>query len=61
MKLWAVVIGRKAYNLRYVAYKHNSDRDLAVYETRTEAREERWRTLKDCGHKSVHVVPFIET
>ena len=61
MKLWAVVIGRKAYNLRYVAYKYDSSDSLAVYETRKEAREERRRTLKDCGHKSVHVVPFIET
>lgn len=60
MKLWAVVIGRKVHNLRYIAYKSGSDKDLAVYETRTEARVERQEILKDCGHKAVHTAQFIE-
>jgi len=60
MKLWAVVIGRKVHNLRYVAYKHNSERDLAVYDTRTEARAERRELLKECDHKSVYAVKFLE-
>lgn len=61
LKLWAVVIGNKRKSLRYVTYDPfiptNCD-NLAVYETRTRAREARKKVLADCGHKSVHVIPF---
>ena len=61
MKIYALVIGRKDRNIRYVVYAPTGDNQnglLAVYEDRAAARSARTETLKICGHKDVFVVPF---
>lgn len=64
-KLYAVVIGRKNRNPRYVSYCPFADANkpadeipLAVYLKYSRAQQVRKEILKVCGHKDVHIIRF---
>lgn len=59
--LWAVIIGRKKINTRYIAYEPFSDGDnkngrLAIYECKKRAEEAKEKILNHCGHKDIFVI-----
>lgn len=63
--MYAIVIGRKDRDNRYVALHPSSFPDiplssypLAVYKKYQEAREARKRILKSCMHKDVFIKRF---
>ena len=66
-KLYAIVIGERKVNMRYVTTcpfvrtdKVGGKVPLAVYLSYTRAMEARQLILKTCGHKSVHIACYVE-
>ena len=64
MKIYAIMIGRKDRNLRYICSHHlpsnaiTSECPLAIYEDYQIAKKARKIILSECGHKDVYIIPF---
>jgi len=63
LRVYVVVIGDLRQNHRYITYcpfiesgKPIGEKPLAVYLTRSRARQARKCILGECGHKAVHVI-----
>ncbi len=65
MKLYAVVVGKKRVNKRYVAFHPQFERHLvglitplAVFDNKKNAQKAKQKILDDCGHTDIYVITF---